>query len=255
MDTIPPQQETEPVLPTAPKSVFRVMFEAVRARIISGLLFMLPIVITFWIVFWIYSTLQRLFLDPAAEVVNSLMADKTRENLPYWWQTYVSPVLAVALALGFLYVLGYFVRSRLSRALDWVLLRVPGVMLVYKAVSNLFQSLQSTGGGPTFKRVVMVAFPHPGSRALAFVTKTLRDSGTGEAILCVWVLTGVMPPAGFVLFVPEKDVTDVPWTVNETLQIILSGGITAPLLIPYTFGAPAGLIIPHSAAERSAEPV
>lgn len=211
---------------------------------------MLPIVITFWIVYWIYSTLQRLFIDPAAKIVNSLMANSTRENLPDWWQTYVSPILAVALALGFLYVLGYFVKSRLSRALDWILLRVPGVMLVYKAVSNLFQSLQSTGGGPTFKRVVMVAFPHPGSRALAFVTKTLHDSGTGDVILCVWVLTGVMPPAGFVLFVPANDVTDVPWTVNETLQIILSGGITAPLLIPYSPGAPAGLILPGSPSEH-----
>ena len=124
------------------------------------------------------------------------------------------------------------------------MLRVPGVTVVYKAVRNLFQSLQASGGGPTFKRVVLVAFPHPGSRALAFVTKTMRDTATSETILCVWVLTGVMPPAGFVLFVPETEVTDVPWTVNETAPDLLSGGITAPTLLPYTFGAPSGLIIP-----------
>lgn len=237
----PTASTAPPIVPDAPKST---LFGAVRARILSGLLFMLPIVITFWIIFWIYSTFQSVFLDPAARLVNHVIGARRLEELPEWWQIYVSPILAVVLALVFLYMLGHFVRTRFSLALDWMLLHVPGVMVVYKAVRNLFHSLQATGGGPTFKRVVLVSFPHPGSRALAFVTKTMRDTATSEPILCVWVLTGVMPPAGFVLFVPETDVIDVPWSVNETLQIILSGGITAPTLLPFSPGAPSGLIIP-----------
>ena len=47
------------------------------------------------------------------------------------------------------------------------------------------------------------------------------------------VLTGVVPPTGFTLFVPEESVTDVDWTVNETIQVILSGGLTSPETIRY----------------------
>lgn len=85
--------------------------------------------------------------------------------------------------------------------------------------------------------MVLVEFPNPGMRSLAFVTNTLHDEATGQTILCVCVLTGVMPPAGFTLFVPEENVTDVAWSMNQTLQVILSGGITAPPTISYFPGA------------------
>jgi uncharacterized membrane protein len=54
-----------------------------------------------------------------------------------------------------------------------------------------------------------------------------------------------MPPAGFTLFVPEESVTSIAWSVNETLQAILSGGITAPPTIHFSEGVAAP---PHSVA-------
>ena len=85
--------------------------------------------------------------------------------------------------------------------------------------------------------MVLVEFPHPGTRSLGLVTNSLRDVTTGRTILTVCVLTGLMPPAGFTLFVPEESVTNIAWSVNETLQSILSGGITAPVDDPLFRGA------------------
>jgi len=100
-------------------------------------------------------------------------------------------------------------------------------------VSGLVSSLQGDGGLNRFQRVVLVPFPHPGSRALAFVTRSLKDEATDRTILCVCLLTGVVPPAGFTLFVPEEEVTEIQWTVDQTLQAILTGGLTAPSTIGY----------------------
>ncbi|HEV3162926.1 MAG TPA: DUF502 domain-containing protein [Isosphaeraceae bacterium] len=212
----------------------RGLITSIRTRILSGLLLALPIVITLWIIYWLYSTLQGLVLNPLARLINgSVFANRARQELPFWWDNVVAPLTAIVLVLAFLYFLGYLVRTRLARAVDWVLLRVPLVTIVYKAVRNVFQALEDQGQGNRFKRVVLVAFPHPGSRALAFVTKSLQDAETQKTILCVCVLTGVMPPAGFTLFVPEEDVINVDWSVNQTLQTILSGGITAPSSIRY----------------------
>jgi uncharacterized membrane protein len=64
-----------------------------------------------------------------------------------------------------------------------------------------------------------------------------------------------VPPSGFTLFVPEEDVIEVDWTVNEVLQVILSGGLTSPSIIPYTSARPTHLIVPeHLIAPQPIEP-
>jgi uncharacterized membrane protein len=209
---------------------------AIQTRVISGLILALPIVLTFWIIYWLYSTLKQLILDPIAWALTSLLGVGGIGDLPRWWDRLVAPMAAVALVIWVLYFLGLVVHSRLHRAVDWVLLRVPLVTTIYKAIRNVFHSLETQVQANRFQRVVLVEFPHPGMRALAFVTNSLLDPATGKKVLSVCVLTGVVPPAGFTLFVPEDEVTDLDWSANQTLQAILSGGITAPAAIPFTGG-------------------
>jgi uncharacterized membrane protein len=217
---------------------------SLRARLISGLIFSLPIVITFWIVYWIFMTLERFVLNPLAGLITRVHAWLTNypvvlePDLPQWYRV-GSPFVAILLALAILYFMGLIFRSWFYRTLEWFLLHVPIVATIYKAVRNVVESLGSQlRGGGEFKRVVLVEFPHPGTRSLGLVTNSLRDVTTGRTILTVCVLTGLMPPAGFTLFVPEESVTNIAWSVNETLQSILSGGITAPPTIHFFEGLP-----------------
>lgn len=220
-----------------------------QARIVAGLLLALPIAVTSWIIYQLYSTLQALVLDPVAKVVQLAAGAGLLRGLPVWWERYFAPFIAVGLVLVALYFLGIFARSRAARLLDWILLHLPVVSVVFRAVRNVFKSLDDSRRGAGFKRVVLVPFPHPGSKALAFVTKTLRDADTQRTILCVCVLTGVIPPTGFTLFVPEDDAIDIDWTVHETLEAIVSGGITAPGVIRFHTGGPTRLIVPGAVAE------
>src|SRR5262249_42705267 len=187
-------------------------------------------------VLWMYDTLMRVVLGPAVELVSHVMLLQGYTTATVFTRL-VARLIALVLLLGILYFLGLFVRSRVHRAVDWVILHVPVVNTIFKALNNVFQSLADQFlGKQGFNRVVLVTFPHPGMRSLGFVTNSLTDATTGRRILCVSVLTGVMPPAGFTLFVPEEDVTDIDWTMNQTLQSIISGGITAPASIHYTPG-------------------
>lgn len=221
------------VIPPEPVPEPRTVLGSIRARIISGLFLALPIVITFWIVYWIYVTFHHYILDPIAYLIQNLKSRGTLSSLPEWWNLYVAPLIAVLLALLLLYLLGLLVQSRWYRMLNWLLLRVPVVTTIYQAVSNLFGALDKQRQANQFKRVVLVEFPQPGMRSLGVVTNTLHDVTTGKRILCVCVLTGVMPPAGFTLFVPEEKVTDLPWSMNQMIQAVVSGGITLPDQIPY----------------------
>ena len=230
-----------------PAGGLRSALYAIRRRIISGLVLGLPIVLTFWIVHWLYGTIKQRLLDPVFDTVRRLVGvdDQTSSWVLY---SVITPGVSILLVLAALYFLGLFLRSKVHRSIDWVLLRLPVVTTIYTALSNVFESVgkQLDGGSSQMlQRVVLVEFPHPGCRALAFVTNTLEDVTTHRKILCVCVLTGVMPPSGFTLYVPEDQVTDLDWTMNQSFQSILSGGITSPSTIQYFGGAKGPLIDPR----------
>jgi uncharacterized membrane protein len=208
------------------------MVRAIRTRILSGLFLALPIVLTFWIVYWLYTTVLGIVLKPMGRLTAYLFS----QNPPLWWEAVVAPFIGVVVVLSILYVLGLFVHSSLHRAIDRILLHVPVVTTIYKALTNVVASLGNQMKSSKSQRVVLVEFPHPGMRALAFVTNSLRDARTDQTILCVCVLTGVMPPAGFTLYVPEESVTNLDWSVNQALQAILSGGMTSPAVIHFSKG-------------------
>ncbi len=232
----PPAGTNESIpVPTPAAGPLRALLLAIRTRIISGLVLALPIVLTFWIIYWLYTTLTQDVLDPLAQLIGPWFKSPWAQSL--WWKRFVNPLIAGVLVLSLLFFLGSVARSWVTRLIDAVLFRVPVVTTIYKALSNVFQSLASQFEQPKSQRVVLVAFPHPGSRALAFVTNSLRDVATGKTILSVCVLTGVFPPAGFTLFVPEDSVTELDWSVNQALQAILSGGITAPATIHFSGGS------------------
>jgi uncharacterized membrane protein len=221
-----------------PVSVLRRAWLSIRARLLGGLLLILPVLITFWVIHWLYSSLEKYVIDPFALLVLRQVRQPDTE-LPYWFETYAAPCIAILIVLLLLYALGFLARSRLRQTLDWVLLRVPVISVVYKSVQSVFQTLDKQREQKRAQRVVMIAFPHPGMKALGFVTATCRDRETGKVILCVYVPTTPVPTSGYFLLVPEEEVMDLSWTAEEGLQTIISGGLTAPAEISYYQKRPA----------------
>lgn len=218
--------------PLAPSPGRRGLIANIRGRIIAGLLLALPFFVTFWIVYWLYQTLDDYVMAPMARLVVRL-AEGGAVAVPTWFTTYVAPALGLVTIGMFLYFLGFFAHSRLARLVDTILLRVPIVTPIYSAASRMFQSLGGAGDMTKFKRVVLVAFPQPGMRSPGFVTSSCRDQATGKTILCIYVPTTPIPTSGYMLMVPEEDVTELNWTLEETVQAVVSFGLTAPEQVQY----------------------
>jgi uncharacterized membrane protein len=209
-------------------------WHSIRARILGGLVLVLPIVITLWVVYWLYSTLASYVIDPLARLVLwKVRWSEPDAKLPFWFETYAAPLIAIIIALLLLYGLGFFVKSRLRRLMDWILLRLPVISVVYSGVQKVFQTIEGQGGQQRPQRVVLVAFPHPGMRVPSFVTGTCRDVETQKVILCVYVPTTPVPTSGYFLLVPEEETTELNWSMEQTLQTIVSGGLTAPSEVRY----------------------
>jgi uncharacterized membrane protein len=204
----------------------------IRNRIIAGLFVVLPLFITYAVIKWLYDTLYAIALSPISDYLKSYWS--TDSEMPAWLLDVFFSLAALASVLAILFVAGIFFRSRLHRTVDWILMNVPGVSTVYAAVNNVFTAISNSQGQQNrFKRVVLVEFPHPGMKAPAFVTGESTDVETGKTILCVYVPTTPVPTSGYMLMVEEADVVELNWDLEETLQAIVSGGITVPNTVTY----------------------
>jgi uncharacterized membrane protein len=247
MNTEPTADPGLPLIPDhqAATGGLRRAWHDIRARILAGLMLVLPILITLWVIHWLYSTMEMVVIDPLARLVLwMLRGGRPDTALPAWFEAYVAPVIAICLALLLLYGLGFFARSRLHRVINWLLLRVPVVSNVYNGVQGVFQALDKQPRQARPQRVVLVAFPHPGMKVPAFVTSTCRDIDTRKVLLCVYVPTTPVPTSGYFLIVPEEEVTELNWSPEQALQAIISAGLTAPPEVRYfKTRPPAGSVV------------
>jgi uncharacterized membrane protein len=193
----------------------------------------MPIVITVAIIVWLYMTVVKLVIDPIVWGLLWKIHWATSSGVPDWFETYVAPVIAILLALALLIVLDLIADTRLRRSIDWTLRRVPVISHIYNPVQKLFESLDQASGEQRRPRMVLVTFPHPGVKLPAFVTSTCRDVKTHKLLLCVYVPTTPVPTSGFMLLVPEEEVTELNWSTEQALQAVISGGLVSPPEVSY----------------------
>ncbi len=204
----------------------------------AGLFVALPLFITFLVIDWAYRLLLTTIIGPIAKWLLKVWfpesASEGAQHLPFWIEYILAPIAAVGLVLGLLFLAGMFFRSRTHRMLDWVLLNVPGVNVVYSVVKNVVDAIgNAQSDSEKFQRTVLIEFPHPGIKVPAFVTADCIDQDTGKTLLSVYVPTTPIPTSGYMLLIPEEDVVEIDWGLNDTLQAIVSGGISMPDTVRY----------------------
>ena len=120
----------------------------------------------------------------------------------------------------------------LQRLLAWgekLLNRIPGVKFVYNSVKQLSSAMLDSKS--LLKQPVLVPFPHPGVKALGFITSDVADSLSqklqGEH-LCVFVPMSLNMTAGFNILVPREEVVLLDVTSESALQYVLTAGAIMP---------------------------
>src|SRR5262245_55040262 len=212
----------------------RQIWRRVRNRIFEGLLVVLPIVITLWVIRWLYTFFEKYVIDPFATMVLwKARRVQGEPDLPAWFEYYAAPAIAILIVLALLYCCGFLAHSRLRNKIDQILLRLPLISVLYDAIRNVVQGLDKPAAQSRPQRLVLISFPHLGMKLPAFVTSTCRDIKTQKTLLCVYVPTTPVPTSGFFLMVPEEEATDLNWSTEQALQAIISGGLTAPPEVSY----------------------
>jgi uncharacterized membrane protein len=160
-----------------------------------------------------------------------LAVDQRVARLLERWLGFKVPGLGIVLVLVVLYLLGLAASNWAGRwvfvVVDRVTTRIPLIKTVYNLGKQLAGAL-SLPGKQAFNRVVMVEHFRAGLWSVAFVTGAVRDRKTGGTLLKLFIPTAPNPTTGFSVMAPPEAVRDLPWTISEAMNTILSGGIVGP---------------------------
>jgi uncharacterized membrane protein len=124
-----------------------------------------------------------------------------------------------------------------------------------------------------FQTVVAVPYPSKGMFTLGFVTsdglRSLNDRKHGEYV-CVFLPSSPTPMTGYVCFVKKEDIVPLSLTLDQTMGLIISGGVIVPEdelvdprdqrklaavlermpdLVPVAEAAPAGSALPGGSGQ------
>jgi uncharacterized membrane protein len=189
---------------------------------ITGLLVLVPLLITVWVMHTLIHTLdQSLQLLPAAWQPKKLFG-------------FNIPGLGALLTLVIIFVTGLVATNIFGQQMivwwERLLNRVPVVKAIYFSVKQVSDTLFSDSGN-AFRKAVLVQYPRQGSWTIAFITGApggdVANHLHGDYI-SVYVPTTPNPTSGFFLMMPRADVIELAMTVDEALKYIISMGTVTP---------------------------
>ena len=188
------------------------MWQSIKTRIFAGLLAIVPIAVTFWILKFLFT-----FLDSLAS--------------PFLKKVGIEiPGLGIILTLLFIFVLGLFITNVLGKTLfNWgekILAKLPIVNTIY----NTIKQITSAFSGSTvksFQQVIFIQYPREGLWTMCFVTNQSTNEN-GDTFYHVFVPTTPNPTSGVFIVIPKKDAIHPDISVEDGLKAIISGGILDP---------------------------
>ena len=194
----------------------------------TGLLTVLPIVVTIYFTVWVLRVLEQFF----GKQVLFLIPDD-------WYRTGMGLLVAIIVifAVGLL-MHGYLFR-RLFAALEWLLLEIPLVRSVYTALRDLL-GLFANHKEPALQ---VVSLKLPGDmRVLGFVTRADFDDaakGIARKDEVAVYLPMSYQVGGYTVFVPKASITPVDMSREDAMKFILTAGLksTSPAIEPPGEGA------------------
>jgi uncharacterized membrane protein len=202
------------------------MMKSIRKWLLAGLLVIVPIIVTWWVLEWIVSSL-----------------DKTLQILPGNWHPdkligFHIPGFGLLLALTILLVVGAAASNFLGKKLmswwDALLNRIPVVRSIYSSVKQVSDTLFADGGN-AFRTAVLVQWPRENVWTIAFITGTPAgdvakhlQNGGGDEFVSVYVPTTPNPTGGYFVLLKKSDCIELKMSVDEALKYIVSMGVVVP---------------------------
>jgi len=197
-----------------------------RNYFLTGLVVVGPVSITLYIA-WNFITWVDAWVKPYVP----------RLYNPDYYLPFPIPGVGLVFAVLMLMIIGALAGKLLGQSLisagEMMLGRTPIVRNVYRGLKQIFESVvTATSPSQAFQKVALMEFPSKGIWSIVFVTgdaaREIAKEVPGQDLISVFMPTGMLPPSGFVCFVPRRDVVPIRMSVEDAAKIIISAGMVNP---------------------------
>lgn len=201
-----------------------------RNYFLTGLIVVGPVTLTIYIIWWVINVTDA-WLKPFVPTA----------YLPDTYLPFAVPGIGLLFGILVLTITGALTANLLGRSMisfgEMALDRMPIVRNVYRALKQFFESLVSataTGTQQGFQKVGLIEFPSKGLWSIVFVTGetkgeiSIAQPGGEEDLLTVFMPTGIVPPTGFICFVPRRDVMFLKMSAEDAAKVVMSAGMVVP---------------------------
>ncbi len=199
------------------------LIKHLRSKVIAGILVILPIAITIFILNLVFNTLDSILrpLIPGLKV--------------YLFQReFYIPGLGIIGFFLLLYLVGLITTNVMGKKIvswgDRLVTAIPVVKNIYLSSKQLTDAFSSSRKG-SFRQAVFVEFPQDGNFVLGFITNELTDL-SHQTKVTVFIPTAFVPPQGLLLFLPKEKIYPSHMTIEEAIKTIMSVGIVTPQTLP-----------------------
>jgi len=192
------------------------MMSGLKRSFLTGILTLVPLIVTFWVFRFLFNFFDGL-LAPVADRAFG-------RHLPGLGLAF-SLLLVLSVGAVASNMLGKKILAYVSKILE----NTPLVKTVYTAAKQMVSAISPAGGG--LKRVVLVEYPRKGIYSIGFLTSSggwQIPSAEARKWVSVLIPAALNPTSGMVVLVPEEELLDPGFSVEEGVKLVVSGGFVAP---------------------------
>ncbi|MEE8405449.1 MAG: DUF502 domain-containing protein [candidate division Zixibacteria bacterium] len=195
------------------------MLTIIKRYFISGILVVVPIILTYVVIKFLFDTFDRLLQ-------------------PFLFQLlgYNLPGLGIAVTFLLILLAGLltrnFIGAEIHRMVEKVLARLPIIRTIYSAAKQLLEAIALPSMN-SFKEVVLIEYPRKEAYVICFISQKFKMEKDGQLrdFMAIFVPSTPTPISGMVIIVPAEDVIYLDMTIEEAIKYLVSGGVVSPAIL------------------------
>jgi len=194
------------------------MWKKISNYFLRGLITLLPLLVTIWLLWFMFS-----FLDG---ILGNIIALFVGHSLPG---------LGFLITIVLIFITGYFAThvfgSQIFKLGEEVLYRIPIIKGIYTSVKQINDVLFLQKHAEDFRRACVVEYPRKGVYSLGFVTSDAADEiekAVKSKLINVFIPNTPTPATGFLIMVPAQEVMLLSMRTEDAFKYVVSGGVLKP---------------------------
>lgn len=209
----------------------------IKGYFYTGLIALLPIVLTVYIFNWIVGIMMRLLKNSVITIIieRFLLSNFNENKMLFYYTISVYLISFITMMLGICLVgftLKIMIFAKMMKKIQGLFIKIPLVKQVYVTISQIID-LFISDKEKSYQKVVMVEYPRKGIYSIGFMTAEdnhLIRKKLDEDIKVsnVFIPTSPNPTSGMFVIVPNDEIKVLDIKVDDAIRMIISGGVILP---------------------------